>query len=524
MSGAPVGPGTAAGVADPGPAPLPAADSTAVTARGSWIGLVGSAVNAVAGFALVALCTHGLGASAAGAVFTGIAVFTILSNGLKLGADTGLVRFVSRDRTATGGARTGALLRIAVLPVLLVSVAAMLALLLFPPVAHALLPGLPPGRATAVVRMFAVFLPPATVALVLLGATRGYGTVVPFVGTEQVGKPLLRVVLALPLVLLAPSALSLSAAWVLPTVGGTAVTWVALRRRRRTDAPAAVLSADEHRALTREFWSFSGPRAISSVFDITSVWVGVVLLSLFSSSRDAGIYTAVSRLITAGTLLQLAVRLAVAPQISGLLAGGRDGEAHGLHRLSTRWIALFSLPVFVLMAVFPRTVLTLFGGGFPSGAAALVVLCAANTVNVMVGNAQTVILMAGRSSWNLAVAGTACAVQVGLGVLLIPRTGVLGAGISWGASVVVDNLLSAALVRYRLGFRTVDRGYALAVGVGMLLVAAVAGAVRWQLGDTPGGVGAGTALALACFGAAVWRLRVPLGVPEFLGTLRRRRG
>ena len=529
MSSGPVVPGTAPLPSGPPPAPRPrersaaGADSTARTARGSWIGLVGSAVNALAGFALVALCTHGLGASAAGAVFTGIAVFTILSNGLKLGADTGLVRFVSRDRTATGGAHAGSLLRIAVAPVLVASVLATLALLLFPQIAHALLPSLPPARATAVIRMFAVFLPAATIALVLLGATRGYGTVVPFVGTEQVGKPLLRVVLAVPLVLLAPSALSLSAAWVLPTVAGTAVTWVALRRRRRTDAPAAVLTRAEHRSLVREFWSFSGPRAISSVFDITSVWIGVVLLSLFGTSRDAGIYTAVSRLITAGTLLQLAVRLAVAPQISGLLAGGRDDEAHGLHRLSTRWIALFSLPVFVLMAAYPRTVLTLFGGGFPSGAAALVVLCAANTVNVMVGNAQTVILMAGKSSWNLAVAGTACAVQVGLGVLLIPHTGVLGAGISWGMSVIVDNLLSAALVRYRLGFRTVDHGYALAVAVGMLAVAAVAAAVRWRLGDTPAGTGVGTLLALTGFGAAVWFLRGPLGVREFVGTVRRRR-
>jgi O-antigen/teichoic acid export membrane protein len=509
--------------APPAPARAPApADATAVTARGSWIGLVGSAVNAVAGFALVAVCTHGLGASAAGAVFTGIAVFTILSNGLKLGADTGLVRFVARDRTATGGAHTGALLRTALPPVVLGSGLAMLAMLLFPQIAHALLPGLPPGQATAVIRMFALFLPPATVALVLLGATRGYGTVVPFVGTEQVGKPVLRVVLAVPLVLLAPSALSLSAAWVLPTIAGTAVTWLALRRRRRTDAPPARLSPDRQRALRREFWSFSGPRAVSSVFDITSVWIGVVLLSLFSTSRDAGIYTAVGRLITAGTLLQLAVRLAVAPQISGLLAGGHDAEAHGLHRLSTRWIALFSLPFFVLMAAFPRTVLTLFGGGFPSGAAALVVLCAANSVNVMVGNAQTVILMAGKSSWNLAVAGTACAVQVGLGVLLIPHNGVLGAGISWGMSVVVDNLLSAALVRYRLGFRTVDRGYALAVAVGLLTVAAVAVAVRWGLGDTVDGTGVGAVLALGCFGAATWRLRGPLGVREFVGTVRRR--
>jgi O-antigen/teichoic acid export membrane protein len=501
----------------------PAADSTASTARGSWIGLLGSAVNALAGFALVAVCTHGLGANAAGAVFTGIAVFTILSNGLKLGADTGLVRFVSRDRAETGGTRVGGLLRVAVLPVLVISVLAALVLLLVPQTARALLPGLPPGQAVEVMRMFAAFLPPATVALVLLGATRGYGTVVPFVGSEQIGKPVLRILLAVPLVLLVPSALSLSAAWVLPTIAGTAYTWLALRRHRRSDAPAAVLSPSERRSQAREFWSFSGPRAISSVFDITSVWIGVVLLSLLATSRDAAVYTAVSRLITAGTLLQLAVRLAVAPQISGLLAARRDEEAHGLHRLSTRWIALFSLPVFVLMAVFPRSVLTLFGGGFPSGAVALVVLCAANAVNVMVGNAQTVILMAGKSSWNLAVAGTACAVQVGFGVLLIPRHGVLGAGISWGLSVVVDNLLSALLVRYRLGFRTVDRDYLLAVGVGLAAVGAIAGAVRWQLGDTPAGVAVGALVALVCFALAVWRLRAPLGVLELNVTLRRRR-
>lgn len=499
-------------------------DSTARTARGSWIGLLGSAVNAVAGFALVTVVTHGLGASRAGAVFTGIAVFTILSNALKLGADTGLVRFVARDRAATGGARIGGLLRAAIWPALAASTAAMVVLLVLPQAARTLLPGLSPHEAVTVMRMFALFLPLTTVTLVLLGATRGYGTVVPFVGAEQIGKPLLRIVLAIPLALFAPSVLSLSAAWLLPSAAGTVIACVALRRSRRTDKPAGGPgdTPDARRTLSREFWSFSGPRAISSVFDITSVWIGVVLLSLLADSHDAGVYTAVSRLITAGTLLQLAVRLAVAPQISGLIGSGQAGEAHDLHRLSTRWIALFSLPVFALMGVFPGTVMALFGGGFSAGATALVVLCAANAVNVMVGNAQTVILMAGRSSWNLAVAGTAFAVQFGFGIALIPSHGVVGAAVSWGLSVLADNLLSALLVRYRLGFRTVDTGYLAAVAIGLFGVAAVAIAVRWQLGDTLTGTAVGCVLALASFGAVVHRGRRLLGVSAFLGTVRRR--
>ncbi|MDI5964418.1 oligosaccharide flippase family protein [Streptomyces sp. SL13] len=495
--------------------------STARTARGSWIGLLGSAVNAVAGFALVTVVTHGLGAAAAGSVFTGVAVFTIASNALKLGADTGLVRFVAMDRTATGGRRTGVLLRAAAWPALVAASAAMVALLVLPSAARALLPGLPGHEAVLVLRMFAVFLPLTTVTLVALGAARGYGTVLPFVGTEQIGKPLLRVVLAVPLVVWAPSVLSLSAAWLLPSLAGAVIAWVSLRRLRRGDAPRVADRAGE-RALVREFWSFSGPRAISSVFDITAVWIGVVLLSLLAGSRDAGVYTAVSRLITAGTLLQLAVRLAVAPQISGLLGSGRTGEARGLHRLSTRWITLFSLPLFVLMAVFPRTVMSLFGGGFPAGAAALVVLCGANAVNVMVGNAQTVILMAGRSSWNLAVAGLAFAVQVGCGLVLIPSAGVLGAAVSWGLAIVVDNLASALLVRYRLGFRTVDRGYAGAVAAGVLPAAVLGLAARGWLGDSVPGVALGCVAAAVVYAAVLWRFRAALGVNDFVGTVGRR--
>ncbi len=494
---------------------------TASTARGSLTGLLGSAVNAVAGFALVAVVTHGAGASGAGSVFTGVAVFTIASNALKLGADTALVRFVSMDRAATGGARTRVLLRTAVLPALVASLVVTAAVLLLPGASRALLPGLPAGEAVHVMRMFAWFLPMTTVTLVALGAARGYGTVLPFVGSEQIGKPLLRVLLAVPLVIWAPSVSALSLSWLLPSLAGLVIAGVSLRRLARSDAPAVPDPAGD-RALRREFWAFAGPRAISSVFDITAVWIGVVLLSLLAGSRDAGVYTAVSRLITAGTLLQLAVRLAVAPQISGLLGGGRAEPAQDLHRLTTRWITLFSLPVFVVMAVFPHSVMSLFGGGFPAGATALVVLCGASAVNVMVGNAQTVILMAGRSTWNLSVAGAAFVTQVGLGLLLIPSHGVLGAAVAWGGAVVVDNVASALLVRHRLGFRTVDRRYAGAVAAGVL-PAAVAGLVaRGGLGDGVAGLAAGCAAGAAVYAAVLWRWRGPLGVSAFLGTVGRR--
>ncbi|MEU9484844.1 oligosaccharide flippase family protein [Streptomyces decoyicus] len=512
----PAGPGDRPAPTAPGPA-VAAGRGVGTTARGSLFGLAGSAANAVFGFVLVAVVTHGLGARGAGAVFTGVAAFTILSNALKLGADTALVRFVSRDLELSGGAGVPGLLRISVLPTLLASVTGAAVLLFSPGLAGLLLPDLEPGQAAALMRLFAVFLPVTTVALVLLGATRGFGSVVPFVGVEQIGKPALRVLLALPLVLLAPSVTALSAAWLVPGVLGAVAACVSLRRSCRT-RPGTGRPPSQ----AREFWAFAGPRAVSSVFDITAVWIGVILLSVLGTATEAGVYTAIGRLVTAGSLLQLAIRLAVAPQISRLLAGGDTHGAHHLHRLSTRWIALFSWPVFLILAAYPRTVLSLFGPGFSGGAPALVVLAAACLVNVGVGNAQTVILMAGRSVWNLTVAGAAFVVQLGSAVWLVPRYGVLGAAVSWGLAIVVDNGASALLARYRLGFGTVDRGYVYAALVGVVAVALPVFALRTFLGDNVPGAFLGIVLSIGAFGAAVWRYRLPLGVGEFFGALRKR--
>ncbi|MFI8965431.1 oligosaccharide flippase family protein [Streptomyces sp. NPDC053493] len=511
---------SASGTAVPATRGTAARSGVAATARGGWWGFLGSTVNAVFGYLLVALVSRSLGAHGSGAVFTGVAVFTILINACKLGADTGLVRFVSRDVATSGGRQVGALLRTAVVPGAAASTVAAAALFLSPSTATALLPNLASDDAVTLVRLFALFLPLATVTLILLAATQGYGTVVPFIGVEQIVKPVLRVLLAVPVALLAPGVLGLSAAWLLPTVVGAFVAWLALRRCRRTSRGAS--SGAEAALARRSFWSFAAPRAISSVFDISAAWLGVVMLSGLATSEEAGIYTAVGRIVVAATMLQLAIRLAVAPEISRLLALEDGRQACQLHRIATRWSVLLSWPLLVLLVSFPDTVLSLFGREFEQGAGALVVLCVASAVNVGVGSAQTVLLMAGKSSWHLAVTGAAFAVQVTVGLLTVPRWGVMGAALSWGAAIVFENLVSAALVRRHPGFTIVDDGYLAATAAGLCLTGALVLPVRLMAGDTAAGLAVGIVLGMSVFSISLWRFRTPLGMSDLVGVLRQR--
>ncbi|MDO0912510.1 oligosaccharide flippase family protein [Streptomyces sp. DT2A-34] len=511
---------SASGTALPAAGGKATRSAVAATARGGWWGFLGSAVSAVSGYILVTLVTRALGAHGSGAVFTGIAVFTILCNTCKLGADTGLVRFVSRDVATGGGRQVGALLRTAVVPGAAVSTGAAALLFLSPSTATSLLPNLPPQDAVTLVRLFALFLPLATVTLILLGATQGYGTVIPLVGVEQIGKPVLRVLIAVPVALLAPGVLSLAAAWLVPSLAGVLVAWHALRRCRRTGLRAPC--GPDAAATRHGFWAFAVPRAISSVFDISAVWVGVVLLSCLATSEEAGIYTAVGRVVIAATLLQLAIRLAVAPEISRLLAVGDIPQARHLYRVSTRWIVLFSWPLLVLLTSFPGTILSLFGPEFEQGAAALVVLCVASAVNVGVGNAQTVLLMAGKSSWHLAVTGVAFTVQLTVGLLAVPRLGVLGAALSWAAATIVENLVSAALVRRHPGFTVIDNGYLLATAAGLCLTVPLVVPTRLLAGDTAIGLAVAITMGFFVFGISLWRFSAPLGVRELVGVLRER--
>jgi len=104
---------------------------------------------------------------------------------------------------------------------------------------------------------------------------------------------------------------------------------------------------------------------------------------------------------------------------------------------------------------------------------------------------------------------------------VVPTWGVLGAGVSWGAAIVVENLAAALLIRVRLGFTTVDRGYTDALGIA-LAVSVVLAACRTLEGDTPSGLAVGMAFGMGVFGITLWRYKTSLGVSDLVGVLRRR--
>lgn len=487
--------------------------------------MVGFVASGVLGFVLTVVITRGLGEGGAGVFFTAVAVFTILSNVTELGADTGVVRYVSRLREQSRIVDLVPVVKVAIVPSLAAgTVAGVVAVAFAMPIADLFARDRSADVATFL-RLIGPFLPFATVATVALSATRGFGSMRPFVAIEGVGKPALKPLLILLLGVGGLGTADVAVGWGIPEAIACAAALGALARllprTRGSGASQGVPVARPIGELAREFWRFSAPRGVAAAFQISVVWFDVLLLGRYRPSGDVGVYAAASRITTVGLFALQAIRLAIAPQISALLARDDRQGAQSVYQTATWWLMAVSWPLFMGLAVFAPVVLEVFGPAFPRGDTALTILSLAMLVNLGTGNVTVVLLMGGKSSWNLVNTAVALALNVSLNIVLIPRYGMEGAAVAWAVSILVDNLLALTEVRVFLGMRPFGSGYLPVAGSATLCVGGVALLARALLGPSIGGLLLFVVVAAPLYAGVLWRIRTVLRLDAFMVSMRR---
>jgi O-antigen/teichoic acid export membrane protein len=231
------GPGLA-GQGQPGPGGS-GRSGLAEVARGGTLNLAGAAISAVATLGVTVVVTREFSRAVAGAFFTATSLFLIIEAVASLGAYTGAVYFIARLRSLGEDSRIPAILRAAVIPVIVASLlAAALMLLVAGPLAQVLLgghlghPGAGPGAVANALRALALALPFATLLDTFLGASRGYRDMRPTVLVDRIGRSLVQC-LAVTAAAAAGSAALLAPLWALPYIPAAAIAWLWLRRIRR---------------------------------------------------------------------------------------------------------------------------------------------------------------------------------------------------------------------------------------------------------------------------------------------------
>jgi O-antigen/teichoic acid export membrane protein len=287
----------------------------------------------------------------------------------------------------------------------------------------------------------------------------------------------------------------------------------ALRRTYRAGRPAGARSRRaERRELRREFWRFTGPRAVASVAQLALQRVDVLLVAALGGLAAAAVYAVAGRFVVLIQFANQGISQSVQPRLAEALSTGDRDTANHLYRTATGWLVLTTWPISLLVILFAPIYLGLFGDSYRAGAPVVVVLACAMLVATGCGMVDMVLAMAGRTSWNLLNVLAALAVMAGLDVLLIPRLGALGAAIGLACAVLVNNLLPLAQVARAARLHPFGAGTLAAALLSVICFGVLPRLVTAALGTGP--VALSLALAISvpvfCFGAWLQRDRLAL--------------
>lgn len=512
------------------PRSRPRSSDLGSVARGGGLNFVGAAINGLLQFLLVVALTRLLTRAESGAFFEAVALFLILSNTAELGADTGLTRMIPAYRVHGRIADIRASLRVSLVPSFAAGAGAAVAVvILAQPLAELFTNGhaVDAARVATYIRVLAVFLPVSCAYTVAVAGTRGFGTMRPNVYVDRIGRALVQNGATIAAAGLGGSAAAIAIAWGVPLALALVVVLIWLMRlvgaveRNHTGDRA---EPSDGRALAREFWAFTAPRGLTGVFQVTILWVGTLMVGSLMSTSAAAVYTATTRYLVAGSVVNAAVIQSIGPKLAELLSAGNTGRAGDVYRVATGWLMLAAWPLYITLAVYAPLLLHVFGHRYATaaGASSLIVLCLAMLIATGIGPVDMVLLMGGRSFWNLFNVIAALALNVAISLLLVPRIGITGAAVAWAASIVFNNAAPLAEVRAFMHVHPFGRGFPVAAAGSLVCFGVVGLAFRYVVGLSVPAFAVSAVVSCGLYAALVWRFREPLELGVLRATAGRR--
>jgi O-antigen/teichoic acid export membrane protein len=199
-----------------------------------------------------------------------------------------------------------------------------------------------------------------------------------------------------------------------------------------------------------------------------------VMLGLLASSTDVGLYNVAALLATQVRFMLTSISATFTPLISDLYHTDRREELHQLLRITTRWIVTLSMPLALVLALFPDLLLWIFGTEFRAGAPVVLVLAIGSFLNAGVGTIGLMLQMSDHERLVLLDNIAMAVLNIALNLWLIPLYGPVGAALATALSITAINAVQYVQLRYLLGMTPFSAAYLRPIAAGV-----VAGLSGW---------------------------------------------
>jgi len=202
----------------------------------------------------------------------------------------------------------------------------------------------------------------------------------------------------------------------------------------------------------KEILSTSYPMMLSSSILLLMAWADTIMIGIFKTEVDVGFYNVALKLAMLASIILGSVNSILAPKISETFNNNKIDEFKVLIKQSTRIIFFISLPILIVLFLFPEFLLSLFGQEFVIAKTTLLILLIGQAVNAMSGSVGLILQMTGKEKVYQNILLIALVFNIMLNLFLIPKFGIEGAAIASAFSFLFWNLSSVLYIykRYKV--------------------------------------------------------------------------
>jgi O-antigen/teichoic acid export membrane protein len=409
-------------------------------ARGTGIALIGITLGLLFNFiAKLIIARYGLEANY-GMFSLALAILTVAMMLACLGLHLGATRYIAYFRAKGDEAKVRGTLSVS-LEVATVASLALSIVLFFS--AEAIATNIFHNSQLApFLRIFAIGTPFFTLTYIIAAIFRGFDKVEPQVYFQYIMLNVLFIIFLVFVIVIDLPFVAVFYAYLASLI----ITFIsaAFYLIKRSPQPITFSDRKANATTRKELLLFSLPLLGTAIIGMSILWMDTIILGYFKTAEIVGLYNAAYPLAQSLSSPPFALMLIYTPIVTGLYSRNLMADLRRSYAILTKWITFMTMPIFLVLCLYPEYVLhLLFGPTYTAATPALRILSIGFIIDSFPSASLGTLIALGESRFTMWATLAAATVNIILNITLIPPLGIVGAAIASAASLTLFSIVKS---------------------------------------------------------------------------------
>ena len=318
-------------------------------------------------------------------------------------------------------------------------------------------------------KIFSIAIPFFVLINIFISIFRGFDRVEPNVYFQNIFRSVIYILFLVGAILLGLSFIGVIYAY-LASIMLTCIAFAAYAAKK---LPTSVKGEKNTKvdSLRKEMLFFSLPLLAVSMFGMIMQWTDTLMLGYFKTPDVVGLYNAALPLANLIPVVLTSMVFLYIPIVSQLYSQNLMSEIRRNYAILTKWMFALTLPLFLIIFLFPETVLSiLFGSRYIQAGLALQILAFGMLIHTFLGPTAATLTIAGKTRFLMWTTLIGAIMNITLNIFLIPPLGITGAAIASASSLVVIKLLNSTRLYLLFRIHPFTKNYFKPILTSVLLV------------------------------------------------------